>query len=169
MWQSAASLTPLARAWDEALAAAAAPAALRALLIGQLGQASDRESSLEMARSLLSARCPAQAAPHSLEGIHLLAGPTGSGKSVMIARLARAHAASRGFGPDQVALISLGDRRPGAWSQIQLLGAQAGVDCYRAADVTAVAELLDELGGRRLVLIDTPGVEVSARIEQIKS
>ena len=157
MWQSAASLTPLARAWDEALAAAAAPAALRALLIGQLGQASDRESSLEMARSLLSARCPAQAAPHSLEGIHLLAGPTGSGKSVMIARLARAHAASRGFGPDQVALISLGDRRPGAWSQIQLLGAQAGVDCYRAADVTAVAELLDELGGRRLVLIDTPG------------
>jgi flagellar biosynthesis GTPase FlhF len=50
-----------------------------------------------------------------------------------------------------------------------MLCAQAGVDCLRANDPETLKMLLSELGQRHLVLIDTPGVEVFARIEQIKS
>jgi flagellar biosynthesis GTPase FlhF len=157
LWQPPSSLTPIGRHWDDALAAASAPGALRALLTSHVSEAPDLEQSVEMARAILSARFPAQKPPHSLDGVHVLAGPSGSGKTLMVARLARVHAAARGYGPDQIAVISLGDLRPGAWSQIQLLGAQAGVECFRAADASVAAGLLEELGSRRLVLVDTPG------------
>ena len=50
-----------------------------------------------------------------------------------------------------------------------MLCSQAGVDCLRANDPDTLKILLGELGQRHLVLIDTPGVEVFSRIEQIKS
>jgi flagellar biosynthesis GTPase FlhF len=43
------------------------------------------------------------------------------------------------------------------------------VDCLRANDPETLKSLLGELGQRHLVLIDTPGVEVFTRIEQIRS
>jgi flagellar biosynthesis protein FlhF len=66
-----------------------------------------------------------------------------------------------------VAVISYCDQRAGAWSQIQTLCAQNGVDCLRATDAETLKMLLSELGNRKLVLIDTPGVEVVAKIDQI--
>lgn len=48
-----------------------------------------------------------------------------------------------------------------------MLCAQAGVDCLRANDPETLKMLLSELGQRRLVLIDTPGVQVMEKLEQI--
>jgi flagellar biosynthesis GTPase FlhF len=100
-------------------------------------------------------------------GLHAIAGPAGAGKTMMVARLARAAADRKG--PESVAVISYCDQRAGAWSQIQMLCSQAGVDCLRANDTDTLKTLLAELGGRHLVLIDTPGVEVFNRLEQIRS
>ena len=84
----------------------------------------------------------------------------------MAARLALNTAA--GTGPEQVAFISFHDARIGAWSQTQMLCAQMGVDCYRAPDVATLSLLLAELSTRKLVLIDTPGVQMIERLKDIK-
>jgi len=61
----------------------------------------------------------------------------------------------------KVAVIAFKDLRAGAWSQTQMLAAQSGVDAYRAKDGEALQILLNELSYRTLVLIDTPGVQLS--------
>jgi flagellar biosynthesis protein FlhF len=81
---------------------------------------------------------------------------------MMVARLARAAAERKG--PESVAVISYCDQRAGAWSQIQMLCAQAGVDCLRANDPETLKMLLGEFGHRKLVLIDTPGVKSSQKL-----
>lgn len=86
-------------------------------------------------------------------GIHVLYGPAGAGKTLMCARLV-AQAASR-LGADHVAWISYQDTRMGAWSQIQALASQCGVDAYRARDPEALSVLLDELSDRSAVFVDT--------------
>jgi len=43
-----------------------------------------------------------------------------------------------------------------------------GVDCFRAPDVATLGLLLAELSQRKLVLIDTPGVQMIERIKEIK-
>ena len=45
-----------------------------------------------------------------------------------------------------MAVISYCDQRAGAWSQIQMLCAQNGVDCLRANDAETLNMLLGELG-----------------------
>jgi flagellar biosynthesis GTPase FlhF len=49
-----------------------------------------------------------------------------------------------------------------------MLCAQMGVDCFRAPDAATLGLLLCELSTRKLVLIDTPGVQMIERIQEIK-
>ncbi|MEY2994039.1 MAG: Signal recognition particle 54 kDa protein [Pseudomonadota bacterium] len=94
--------------------------------------------------------------PHSLMGgIHAVVGSSGVGKTMMLHRIAMA--ASREHAVQDIALISYSDNKPGAWSQTQILAAQTGIDVYRARDLAALGLLVDELGDRKLILIDTPG------------
>lgn len=100
-----------------------------------------------------------------MQGIHVISGSFGSGKTLMSARLANQKALE--YGEHDVALISFKDTRFGAWSQMQLLGAQAGVDTFRANSDGALEQLLKELSSRKLVLIDTPGVDVGSTIKTL--
>ena len=100
-----------------------------------------------------------------MQGIHVITGSSGSGKTLMSARLANQKALE--YGEHDVALISFKDTRFGAWSQVQLLGAQAGVDTFRANSDDALEQLVAELSSRKLVLIDTPGVDVASTINTL--
>ena len=100
-----------------------------------------------------------------MQGIHVITGSSGSGKTLMCARLANQKALE--YGEHDVALISFKDTRFGAWSQVQLLGAQAGVDTFRANSDDALEQLVAELSSRKLVLIDTPGVDVASTINTL--
>jgi len=100
-----------------------------------------------------------------MQGIHVITGSSGSGKTLMSARLANQKA--REYGEHDVALISFKDTRFGAWSQVQLLGAQAGVDTFRANSDDALEQLVAELSSRKLVLIDTSGVDVASTINML--
>jgi flagellar biosynthesis protein FlhF len=84
-----------------------------------------------------------------------------------VARLAQ-HA-SVNLGSEQVAVISYSDQRAGAWNQTQLLSAQSGVDCFRATNATTLKLLLEEHGQRKLIIIDTPGVQMSERVGEISA
>ena len=54
-------------------------------------------------------------------------------------------------------------------AQSQLLNAQSGVDCFRAANITTLKLLLEEHEGRALILIDTAGVQMNERLAEIRS
>jgi flagellar biosynthesis GTPase FlhF len=164
-WQSSLSLAaevqPLARAMGEA----AIPQELRALMLDTLKDHASPEKALQAITEQLthSLNRPAAALPD--KGVHLVAGPSGAGKTLMTARMAR-HVEQL-HGAHQVALISYQDVRAGAWSQIQMLASQLGIDCYRAGDAATLALLLNELNTRRVVLIDTPGVQMKERVAEV--
>jgi flagellar biosynthesis GTPase FlhF len=105
-------------------------------------------------------------APLPTSGVHVLAGPSGAGKTLMVARLAQQMALAEGA--ERVAVISYKDTRAGAWSQSQMLCAQSGVDSFRSSDLGTLKLLLEELADRQLVLIDTPSVQLSQHLMEIK-
>jgi len=166
-WQSGLSLSaevqPLARALGEA----AIPQELRALLLDSLKDHATPGQAMQALKAQLTHSLDRPAVTLPAQGVHLLAGPSGAGKSLMAARLAR-HAEAL-HGAHQVAIISYQDVRAGAWSQTQMLASQVGIDSFRAGDAATLALLLNELAPRKLVLIDTPGVQMMARVAEVLS
>ena len=165
-WQSGQSIGQAVQPVVQAMYQVGVPVGLRTLLIDAIKDQSSTQDALQSIRELLSASLKRGGEPGALVGVHAIAGPSGAGKTVMAARLALHTAASSS--PDQVAFISYQDTRIGAWSQTQMLCAQMGVDCYRAQDAATLRLLLSELSQRTLILIDTPGVQMIERIQEIK-
>ncbi len=164
-WQTETPSHAAVRPLVTALAEASIPVSLRTLLVDTVSGMDDLQQAQDALKAQLVKSIGEHWAKLPQRGVHAIAGPAGSGKTMMVARLARAAAERKGT--ETVAVISYCDQRAGAWSQIQMLCAQAGVDCLRANDPETLKMLLGELGGRQLVLIDTPGVEVAARAEQL--
>lgn len=99
-------------------------------------------------------------------GVIALVGPTGVGKTTMIAKLAARYALRHG--KRHVALVSADDFRIGAGEQLQIYGRLLGVPVYGTEDGRSLDSLLDELAAKHLVLIDTAGtgqrdLELAAR------
>lgn len=158
-----AGLEPLVQAMHEV----GVPAALRTLLADSLRHVQNiPQGYVQVREQLLAGMEPSRPAPNLTQGIHVFCGPTGAGKSHMAVRLARAATLVRPA--DQVAIVAFNDQRCGAWSQLQVLSAQAGVACYRARDLSSLRLLLDELSGHGLVMIDTAGAEGLSDIETFK-
>ena len=166
-WQSESPARSAVKPLVAALAEASIPVSLRTLLVDHVSTMDDLAQAKQSLHAHLSKSMGEHWAKLPQRGVHAITGPAGAGKTMMVARLARTAAERKG--PESVAVISYADQRAGAWSQIQMLCAQAGVDCLRANDPETLKILLGELGQRHLVLIDTPGVEVFTRIEQIRS
>lgn len=166
-WQSESNTKSAVRPLVTALGEASIPVSLRTLLVDHISDMDDLQQATEALRAHLIESLGEHWAKLPQRGVHAIAGPSGAGKTMMIARLARAAAERKG--PESVAVISYCDQRAGAWSQIQMLCAQNGIDCLRATDADTLKILLSELGHRKLVLIDTPGIEVVAKIDQIRA
>jgi flagellar biosynthesis GTPase FlhF len=167
MWSSGQSLPPALQPVRQALQDAPIPSALRALLIDVLSEHDSAESALSSIRGQLEHTVSERQAALKPDGVHVVAGPSGSGKTLMLARMAQSMALE--LGAEQVAVISYCDLRPGAWNQAQLLSTQSGVECYRATSMGALKLLLDDLSHRRVVLIDTAGVQTAERVQEIRT
>ena len=149
----------------EAMAEAGVPTALRALLQEGLREQPSLNSALDSIRAQLmhNLERPLEGFPN--RGMHVMSGLSGAGKTLMVAKAAQQVAMH--FGAEQVAVVSYHDMRAGAWSQTQMLCAQLGIDCFRATTPETLKLVLDELSSRRLVLIDTPGVQMDERLAEI--
>lgn len=158
-----AGLEPLVQAMHEV----GVPAALRTLLTDGLRHVQNiPQGYVQVREQLLAGLESSRPTPDLTQGIHAFCGPTGAGKSHMAIRLARAATLARPA--DQVAIIAFNDQRCGAWSQLQVLSAQAGVACYRARDVASLRLLLDELSGHGLVVVDTAGADGLQQLDTFK-
>jgi flagellar biosynthesis protein FlhF len=89
-------------------------------------------------------------------GVVAMVGPTGVGKTTLIAKLAARWVLRHG--PRDVALVSTDNVRIGAQEQVHTLGRLLGVPAYSIDGASDLAGLLDHLGERRLVLIDSAGL-----------
>jgi flagellar biosynthesis protein FlhF len=167
MWGNGQSLPPSLQPLRQALQDAPIPAALRALLLDVLPEHEGPDTAMTAIRQQLEHTLLERQQEFNLQGIHVVAGPSGAGKTLMLARMAQS--LSLAHGAEQVAVISYCDMRPGAWNQTQLLSTQSGVDCYRATSVGALKLLLDDLSHRRAVVIDTAGVQTTERVQEIRS
>lgn len=91
----------------------------------------------------------------SQPGVVALMGPTGTGKTTTIAKLA-AQAAHK-FGVEQVAIITLDNYRIGAYEQIATYGKIIGCSVKQAQNSNELSDLLYQFRNKRLVLVDTAG------------
>lgn len=160
-------LPPAIAPLRDALNDAPIPVALRALLIDNIKDHNNMADALGALSRQLAHSVEQEQAQTPVSGIHALAGPSGAGKSMMVARLAQ-HAAQL-HGSEKVMVISFQDQRAGAWNQTQLLCAQSGVDAFRATNASTLKLLLDEHIDRKLILIDTAGVQMNERLAEIRA
>ena len=165
-WQGSVPLPPALTPLRDALNDAPIPVALRALLIDSIKDHDNLADAKLALQNQLTHAVEQEQMAMPMAGVHVLVGPSGAGKSLMVARLAQA--ASLAHGSEKVMVISYHDQRAGAWNQTQLLSAQSGVDSFRAINIGTLKLLLEEHAGRRLILIDTSGVQMQERLTEIR-
>ena len=166
-WQSGLNLAPEVQALMDSFTEAGMPASLRALLLDTVKDMRDEREALASVRNQLEQALQREPAAVPRHGVHVLAGPSGSGKSLMVAKLARL--AAKRDGADHIAIVSYKDLRVGAWSQVQLLAEHIGVDAFSVQDATELPALFERLKGRHLILIDTPGSQTLERVAEVKN
>ena len=157
-WSGTHSVADEMRPLIEAFNETGMPIGLRALVTDTINQNTDMANALTAITEVLGNSIRDVNLLDDMQGIHVIAGGSGSGKTLMAGRLAKQGALL--YGEHQVAIISFNDNRFGAWNQSQLVGAQAGVETFRANSTEMLEQLLQELEARKLIIIDTPGEDV---------
>ncbi len=105
-------------------------------------------------------------------GIVALVGPTGVGKTTSIAKLASRFTLQHGS--SDIALVSTDSYRVGAQEQLKTYGQLLRVPVYIASDEEELSHILDRLKDKRLVLIDTAGmnqrdIRMTEQLSMLKS
>jgi flagellar biosynthesis protein FlhF len=102
------------------------------------------------------------------QGAVALVGPTGTGKTTTVAKLAARYAQK--YGPESVAMITIDTYRIAAFEQLATYGKIIGCTVRKAQTSEELADLLFQLRHKRLILIDTAGFSQrdSRLIKQIK-
>ena len=141
------------------------PVGLRAMLTDIINNHTDMISALTEIASFIGDGIKHVDLLDNMSGVHFIAGASGAGKSLMAGRLCKQMAVQ--YGDQEVAMISYNDTRFGAWNQAQLIGTQAGVETFRANNIETLGQLLSELESRKVIIIDTPGVDLTNNIETL--
>ena len=141
------------------------PVGLRAMLTDIINNHTDMISALTEIASFIGDGIKHVDLLDNMSGVHFIAGASGAGKSLMAGRLCKQMAVQ--YGDQEVAMISYNDTRFGAWNQAQLIGTQAGVETFRANNIEMLGQLLSEIESRKVIIIDTPGVDLTNNIETL--
>jgi len=88
-------------------------------------------------------------------GIVALVGPTGSGKTTTIAKLAAQYAQKHGA--DKVAMVTIDSYRIAAYDQLATYGKILGCPVKKAANAQELSDVLYQFRNKQLVLVDTAG------------
>lgn len=89
-------------------------------------------------------------------GVYAFVGPTGVGKTTTLAKIAARF--SLRFGADKLGLVTMDTYRIAAQEQLILYGKILGVTVCIAKDEVALTRVLRQLSDKKLILIDTAGM-----------
>ena len=89
-------------------------------------------------------------------GVIALVGPTGSGKTMTIGKLAARYVMK--FGADSVALVTTDRYRIAAHEQLKVFGRILNVPVHSVDEKNTLDAILDRLSNKKLVLVDTAGL-----------
>jgi len=167
MWQSGQGLSPEMTGWFAHMQELGVPASLRTLMADSVKDCETVSDAWPLVHQSLVSAVQRRKAAWPTKGVHALVGPSGAGKTLMIARMAQAACAQ--IAVEDMAIISYADTKAGAWSQLQVLAAQSGVGCYRAADAATLKLLLEELSHYKVIWIDTSGTDFLTQAAAIQS
>jgi flagellar biosynthesis protein FlhF len=145
-----------ARMSQKLLDAGFSPALIRKLGANLPAEVADESA---WAATVLERNLPTAEAEAPLEdmgGVYALIGATGVGKTTTTAKIAAAFATKYGAG--NLGLITLDAYRIGAHEQLRAYGRILGVPVHTAHDRASLEDLLELLGGKKMVLIDTAGM-----------
>lgn len=92
-------------------------------------------------------------------GIYAFLGPTGVGKTTTLAKIGARFALR--FGGDKLGMITMDTYRMAAQEQLMLYGKILGVQVCLAHDEISLARVLRQLSDKKLILIDTAGMNPS--------
>ncbi|SDR95720.1 flagellar biosynthesis protein FlhF [Halopseudomonas xinjiangensis] len=90
-------------------------------------------------------------------GVIALVGPTGAGKTTTLGKLAARYVLKHGS--QHVALVTMDTYRIGAHEQLRTLGRILNVPVRVVDEQNSLSDVLDEFTGKRLVLVDTAGLQ----------
>lgn len=90
-------------------------------------------------------------------GVIALVGPTGAGKTTTLGKLAARYVLKHGS--QHVALVTMDTYRIGAHEQLRTLGRILNVPVRVVDEQNTLSDVLDEFSGKRLVLVDTAGLQ----------
>ncbi|MFK5893346.1 MAG: flagellar biosynthesis protein FlhF, partial [Pseudomonadota bacterium] len=142
-------------------------------ILRQIKEPSSLEDGWKKALSLISRGIKvAQTDIISEGGMIALVGPTGVGKTTSIAKLASRFALQ--YGPADMALVSTDSYRVGAQEQLKIYGQLLRVPVYIASNEKELRTILNRLKDKRLVLIDTAGmnqrdIRMTEQLSMLKS
>lgn len=126
-------------------------------VVTQLPSKMELAEAQRMALALLARRIEVAQEPWiETGGVVAMVGPTGVGKTTLVAKLAARWVMRHGA--RDIALVSADAVRIGAQEQIHTLGRLLGAPAYVVEGINELPALLECLGQRRLVLIDTAGL-----------
>ena len=155
VWENAASLQPHIQELSAAMREANIGSSLRTLFIDEVKDCKTLEDATHHISTMLHRLLKHKSAAAPFHGTHVVVGPSGGGKTMMVRNIANAHIQLHGS--EEIAVISFNDNRVGAWPQLQLLSTAAGIECYKVKSAESLRELVDSLSDKKLVIIDTPG------------
>jgi flagellar biosynthesis protein FlhF len=89
-------------------------------------------------------------------GVYAFVGPTGVGKTTTLAKIAARF--SLRFGADKLGLVTIDSYRIAAQEQLVLYGKILGVKVCVAQDEVSLSRVLRQLNDKKLILIDTAGM-----------
>lgn len=155
-WNDLTRRAPLQTALLRELTQLGLSQALAVEIVSQVPARLEWNEAQRMALALIAKRISVQS-ERWLEqgGMVAFVGPTGVGKSTLVAKLAARWVLHHG--PRELVLISADAVRIGAHDQMQNLGRLLGVPAYTIDQISELGPLLNSVAQRRLVLIDTAG------------
>jgi flagellar biosynthesis protein FlhF len=90
-------------------------------------------------------------------GVIALVGPTGSGKTMTIGKLAARYVMK--YGGDGIALVTTDRYRIAAHEQLKVFGRILNIPVFTVNEKNGLDDILDRLSHKRLVLVDTAGLQ----------
>ena len=110
--------------------------------------------------SLVSEKLPVRDTRRIEEGgIYAFVGPTGVGKTTTLAKIAARFTLR--FGADKLGLVTMDTYRIAAQEQLMLYGKILGANVCVAQDEVSLTRVLRQLNDKKLILIDTAGMNPS--------